>query len=117
MIDTCTITRAAAGAGDLDEETGEYDPDEPDAVYTGRCKVQQARVVAPGEPDAGERTWTVLSLEVHLPTSVTTVQVHDVVTITTSVHDPALVDRTFRVTDDPAKSLATARRLRCEEVL
>lgn len=114
MLDACTITRAGTGGPVFDPDTGEYTEPTPTTVYSGACKVQARTSVSTSA--VGGELLTMMQVEVHVPMSVTGVQVNDVVTITASVNDAALVDRGYRVTDDPAKSFATARRLRCEEV-
>lgn len=114
MVDTVTITRITPGTGELDPVTGTYDETTTSTVYSGKCKVQQRTSVSTDE--VGGTVVTVMDTEVHVPMSVTTVQVGDIATMNSAVLDPALVDRTYRITDDPSKSYATARRLRTEEV-
>jgi hypothetical protein len=115
MVDHCTITRASTEQGVLDPVTGLHVEPPPQVIYSGLCKVQRAGLT-PATPLAGERRFTVEVVEVHVPMRVTGVDVGDPVTIDSSLFDPALVGRDFTVRGDPAKSYATARRLRCEEV-
>lgn len=113
MVDTCTVTRA--GSGTTDDLTGEV-TSTPTTVYAGRCKVQQAAAMGQ-RVDAGEASTVLLRLEVHLPVAGSEdVRRGDLVTITASANDPALMGKTFRVHDQAAKSFATARRLGVEEV-
>lgn len=113
MLDACTITRGA-GESEFDPVTGTYSDPAGTSVYEGKCKVQQRPSVS--AESVGADVASVLAVEVHVPMSVTGVEIGDTVTITSSVYDQALVDRSYRVVDDPAKSYATARRLQCEEV-
>ena len=56
-----------------------------------------------------------MQLEVSIPVSSTAPKVADVVTITASQNDPALVNRVFRVREEMHKSHATARRVVVQE--
>ena len=113
MVDACRVERP----GELvtDAETGDVTPGY-SAVYEGACKVQAASSVV-SSPDAGEHSWAVQQLQVHVPVSVGPVQTDDVVTVTASVYAPHLVGRAFRVAGLAAKSWATAQRLIVEEVV
>lgn len=111
MVDECTIRRATGTVTDPD--TGRVTPTY-EQIYTGKCRVQQQQVQARAvEP--GEAHLLMLRLEVHLPMSVTGVAAGDEVVITSSAHDPDLVDRVFLVRELAHKSHATARRLGVEE--
>jgi hypothetical protein len=112
MVDTCTITRQ--GDPTTDPDTGVVTPD-PDTIYAGRCRVQQARAVGQ-RTDTGQVSVVMLRLELQIPTSVTGVAEGDDVVVDTSVHDPDLPGRRFRVRDLAHKSHASARRIGCEEV-
>ncbi len=109
MVDTCTIRRKTGTA--LNETTGKY-TDTTATIYTGMCKIQD-RVIQ-GEVEAGGRQVVILSSFLHVPMSVTTVQVDDVAEITAS-QDPAAVGRKLRVAQLFYKSYATARRLQVED--
>lgn len=113
MIDACAIT--APGEGGFDEDTGRETAGEPIEVYTGKCRIQRRSNVE-RRPEAGERSWTVESVELQLPMAVTGVEVGDTVTVTASVLDPDLAGRVFRVASLGHKTHATARRLHVEEV-
>ena len=114
MVDACTVTRPAGAAGQ-DESTGRRTAAAAATVYAGVCRVQLPDV-DPNRSDAGERTWTVERSTISLPISVLTVAVGDVIAITASALDPALVGRRYRVTGVAAKTHLTARRLSCERV-
>lgn len=111
MVDTCTITRGP-GAETFDPATGEYVTSAPVTLYTGPCRVKAAGVdvvtQAPGQADS------LLPFEVSVPITAVAFAVDDVVTITASQLDPALVGLVLRVTLIPAGSHLTARRLGCE---
>jgi hypothetical protein len=114
MVDACTFTRST-GSTSQNETTGRETAGTRATVYTGPCKVQRQRV-SPADPEAGERTVTVEQVEIHVPVESTEVRIGDVGVITSSVFDPVLVGRSFRVTGLFHKSWATSRRLRCDEV-
>ncbi|MBM0277814.1 DUF6093 family protein [Micromonospora tarensis] len=116
MVDQCVIRRDAGTT--YDPETG-YPTPSTTEVYAGKCRVQQAGGSAAGsasDRDVGEALLLVVRLEVQLPISAVGLQVDDVVEVTTSVHDPDLPGRRFRVRDVSHKTHATARRLGCEEI-
>lgn len=113
MVDACTIARKTGKS--THPTSGVVSDTYGDAYYSGPCKVQ-TRDVDPSNPEAGDAAYTVLRLRVDVPMSVTDVEVDDLVTITASTYDPALVDRTFRVVAPFYGSLKTARRLPVEEV-
>src|SRR4051812_22738716 len=114
MVDACTIQRRTGQTTDdlTALVTPTYAP-----VYTGQCKVQTAGSGGMGRRfDVAEAPVVVLRLELHLPIATSAgVARGDLVTVTASVADPALVGRTFRVHDLSHKSWATARRFLMEE--
>jgi hypothetical protein len=112
MVDACTITRI--GERVTDTTTGEV-TEPTTTLYTGKCRVQQAKADARTE-DVGEDRLLMLRLEVQLPMSVTGLEVGDRITITASVHDPDLPGRVFRIHDLAHKTHATARRVQCLEI-
>lgn len=114
MVDACTIRRVTGTTTDRDTGaiTKTYLSPNP---YAGKCRVQQHQAQARSE-DAGEDYTLLLTLEVQLPMSVTGLQSGDEVTMTSSVSDPDLPGRLFRIRDLAHKSEATARRVQCEEV-
>ena len=114
MQDACTVTRITGTS--TDPQTGVVTPTLA-TVYTGKCKIQQVVTGGLARPAlVGEAQFYQLPLHVHLPMTVTGVQVADKVTVTASVLDPDLVGRSFWVKELFHKSFATARRLGVEEV-
>lgn len=111
MVDACTIDRRTGEPTDPD--TGVITPVY-EQVYTGRCRIQ-SRNTATTSPTSGQQRVDLLTLEVQLPMSVTGLAVSDLVTVTTSVHDPDLPGRVFRVANLMHKTHATARRVQLEE--
>jgi hypothetical protein len=111
MVDACTITRV--GTRVTDTTTGEV-TEPTSTLYTGQCRVQQKQADAT-EETVGEDRLLLLRLEVQLPMSVTGLEVGDLITITSSVHDPDLPGRVFRVRDLAHKTHATSRRVQCVE--
>lgn len=107
MVDTCSIRRATGESTDgggnvITTWTG---------LYSGKCRVQQARLGQATGQDPGESYQLLLRLEVQLPMSVVGLQVGDEITITAAVRDPDLVGRVFLVRDLAHKTDATARRV------
>lgn len=112
MVDTCTITRSG-GSASQDEATGREVPAAASTVYAGKCRLQLEDVQAE-HPEAGERVATVQRTVVSVPAAVTGVRPGDLVTVTASAIDPALVGQVLRVRDVAAKTYLTARRMTCE---
>lgn len=111
MKDTCTVRRKTGTA--FNETTGKYTDIFGITVYTGKCKLQDRMVQ--GESEAGGREVVTLASVLHLPVSVSAVQVDDVAEMIAS-EDPALVGRKLRVAQVFYKTYATARRLQVEDV-
>lgn len=111
MVDTCIVRRVTGQATDLDSGviTDTYT-----TLYSGPCRFQQSDV-QPTESDVAEDFVLMQRIEVQLPMSTTGFQVDDVVECATSVSDPDLPGRTFRVHGLAHKTEATARRLRLRE--
>jgi len=110
MRDACTIRRSTGEATDANGDvTDTYDD-----LYTGKCRVQQHQATADRQ-DIGQDNLLLLRLEVQLPMSVTSLEVGDEITITSSVSDPDLPGRVFRIHDLAHKSDATSRRVQCME--
>lgn len=112
MLDTCTVERP--GAPVTDPVTGAVTPSLT-LIYTGKCKVQQTLAQA-SNPVAGGHSFTVQDTRWDSPITAGPFAVNDVVTITASALDAQLVGRKFRVTELFHKSMATAQRVRVEEV-
>lgn len=113
MVDACVV-REPSTFGEMDPGTG-LRPETPGAVvYTGKCKVQTFEAHETVS-ESGDHVFSLQRLQVHLPAT-TEVDVDQIVTVTSSVLDPNLVDRRFRVAGFLHKSFATANRVQVEEV-
>lgn len=108
MVDTCTITRP--GVASLNETTGVVTRTST-TVYSGACRVKPD--AAPGESQSGEREVVTRRFIVSIPITETGVDVDDVVTVTASDLDPALVGVELVVGGVVTGSHVTARRLVC----
>jgi hypothetical protein len=113
MVDTCTVS-APDTAGAFNEATGQYEPTAGAQKYAGKCRVRPPNV-QDRTVEAGDRVVSLRSYVVSLPLTATVFAVDDVVRITASVLDPALVGARLRVTDVAKGTHLTARRLVCEE--
>lgn len=111
---TCTITRPGAGERVFDPDANAYTDPTPTSVYTGPCKVRRTDRSG-NDTQAGEQTLRLQDLEVTLPAD-TAVAEGDVVTIDSSP-DPALVDKTLRITDVLSDDQQVNRRCLVEEVV
>lgn len=111
MVDACTIRRKT---GETTTAGGVVTPTYGAALYTGKCRVQQAAAQAQ-QQDPGEAFVLMLRLEVQLPMSVTGLQTEDEVTITASAHDPDLVGRVFLIRDLAHATHKTSRRVQVLE--
>lgn len=120
MVDTCTITRPAAPGtqGDLNKATLKYDtPAAPSTIYTGVCEVD-APPGAASEEEAAAADWATQGLQVKLPiraAGAKDVRRGDVVTIDSSLSNPALVGRKITVDGISDGTWSTRRRLACKE--
>jgi hypothetical protein len=122
MPDTVRIERVRAGRGAFNEDTGQYDNDDPDAprdlIYEGPCKIQiradiNSNIV---EPIEVEREWGYQTSTLAVPIEGTGgVRPDDVATILTSAYDPALPGREFNIHTSFHKSIATSRRFKLRE--
>ena len=115
MRDTCMITRIDPdGTPVFNSDTGLYVDPLPLTVYTGKCRVKgNARfdhvVQAGGQPV------TLYRFAVSVPVGSITFKVDDIVHVTASALDPAMVGLNLRVRQPEFGSQITARRLGCEE--
>ena len=99
----------------LDEDTGQYVDTPGPLKYSGKAKIQTVDALG-RDADAGDRVMVEARFRVDLPMSAPAAAVDDIFTATSSVHDPELVGRRFRVASLVHKSFMTARRLAVEEV-
>lgn len=123
MVDTCIIRRRTGLA--TDPVTGKVTPTyitvyptaaDVEAGNNGKCKIQtftNRELLHTG----GEHQFIVQRYEVHVPVSTVGIQANDEVLVTASVHDPDLINRSYRVVALMNKSMATARRLGVEEMV
>lgn len=109
MVDACEVSRPD---GIADPLTGEP-PRLP--IWGGPARVQTWEPQE-SNPEAGGSNLTVQRYSVHVPVGAFRPLIGDVVTVTSSKHDPYLVGREFRVVALLHKSQATAYRLSVEEV-
>lgn len=114
MVDTCTITRPAAGDPVFDPETGNYTDPTPLTVYSGKCRVQVTSSLDVRSSELGGQAVGLTRITVTIPVDATDVTPEDTVTIDAAAHDPLLATRTLTVKGAEAKTHATARRLECE---
>jgi len=112
MVDACTITRGTSSQT-FDPATGEYVTTPGETVYTGPCRVRPAgtsdRVV-----DAGGQAVSLFPFVASVPITAVRFAVDDLVTVTASALDPALVGTVLRVAQVAAGTHLTARRLGAE---
>lgn len=113
MLDACTITRP--GTPVTNPDTGDV-TNTPTTVYTGKCAVQ-SRDTDAANPEAGERTFTVVSRVVKIPANAADVQDGDVVTLTASRLNVFTVGKQYRVEGFTPDSFDTAARLPVKEIL
>lgn len=113
MVDACTITRVTPGTV-FNETTGQYDDTPPPTtVYTGKCRVKP-RDNADRVVQYGQEAVSLWPYIVSIPMAESGVELDDIVTVTASALDTALVGAGFRVRQVLAGSHLTARRLGCE---
>ncbi|MGZ4638674.1 MAG: DUF6093 family protein [Actinomycetes bacterium] len=111
MVDTCTVLRPG--------DRGAYDPttltyaSNPTPLYDGKCRVKPTNT-ADRVVEFGGEPVSLFPYVVSLPIGDLVVHVDDVVTVTASALDPALVGLKLRVRDIASGTHLTARRLGCE---
>ncbi|UJP39330.1 DUF6093 family protein [Cellulomonas palmilytica] len=113
MHDACIVRRVVDT--DVDDD-GNVTPVYSDPVYDGVCRVQTTEPQERAPEIGAAGTVTVQRYAVHIPSGSYRPVIGDVVTISTAVDDPNLVDRDFRVVGLLHKSQATAYRLAVEEL-
>jgi hypothetical protein len=111
MADACSIATPGSGEPVLDPNTGQLTYPGSTAGYTGKCRI---RPVSESAVAAGERLIVLTRYVVSIPMSADA-KVDDRVTVTSSVLDPSLAGRVFRVVGVARGTHVTARRLDCEE--
>lgn len=115
QTDACTVTRPGTAEPVYNAATDLYTYPDGTEVYEGCCRVRPADTVDL-EQDAGENVFGARRYVVSLPMSETGVRRDDIVEVTASVLDAALVGAKFRVLGALKGSQTSARRLACEEV-
>jgi hypothetical protein len=108
MVDACTVTRVTGTA--TNSTTGVVTPTT-STVYTGPCRIKPDPT--PSESQAGEREVVTRRFIVSVTTDEDGIAVDDIVTVTASELDPALVGVTLTVAGVIIGSHLTARRLVC----
>lgn len=112
MKDLCRVERK--GEPVRDPANGTYS-DTWTLVYEGKCRVQNDSNLI-RTTMTGERERSVDDTSLHVPMSVTGIEVGDRATITAAVNDPDLVNRVLWVSGHFHKADATARRLPVSEI-
>lgn len=115
MTDMCTISRRSAGV--TNTTTGAVEAVVVE-IYAGCCKVQEPLTGGDGtESPVAAADVRLLGLILALPVPDSAgVRAGDEVVITAARNDLDLVGRVYSVTGESAKTAATARRLRMQEV-
>jgi hypothetical protein len=104
MVDTCEITRTAAGS--FDDSTG-LRMEIAHTIYDGPCRIKGSSVE---QRDAGERNLAVTAPMLHLPADCSAdIRERDIVTVTDSVNDN-LIGLSFSIVGADVDSTASARR-------
>lgn len=114
MVDTCTITRNEDFTEDEDWDpvTMEYSGGDPDTVVygpNGKCYFSTGSV--PGENEEGGQVTQQARYYVNIPIDAPAVKDGDIVTATSSLRDPLLVDETFIVRGDEVGTHKVKRRI------
>lgn len=116
MADACTVGRSTQETAVVNENSGQLIPNPTTAIYSGQCRVKPLPA-SNRQVEIGERRIVLQFFIISLPMTAISVAVDDIVTITASALDGALVGRTLRVLDVERGSQITARRLLCEETV
>lgn len=113
MTSACQISRAT-GDGATDPDTGDWEPSDPDTVYSGPCRAQALandRLEVAGEAQQTARRYLVA-----IPYGGDVPQLDDTVTFTASDGDTDLIGIQLRVVDVRLGSQAWERDLIAEEI-
>lgn len=116
MLDTWTI---GADVGWTYDATLGKDAQTVDPLFTTRARMKASRTYGNLNQQAGERTVTIVTRELHIPVDSPTVPVNAVAQCT-AVHptsDPSLLGAIVRIAGPAPGSQTTARRLEVTEVL
>lgn len=114
MIDTCRITKPAAGGRTYNPATKTSSGAAPVPVREGACYLQ-VRLAEQQTPQLGGRPVSVRGYYAAVPIDWDDVEVGHTFTVLTSA-DPRLVDRTFSIADVTVDTFAAQRDLELEEV-
>jgi hypothetical protein len=113
MTAECVITRPSTAGRTFDTLSGTSAYPEPDAVYTGACRVQHPTIQdMPAGPV--ERQTVVAEYTVTVPVDTIRIQLGDTVTITACDGDPDLVGEVLTVTGVPRGSLRFVQPITCK---
>ena len=116
MRDTCRVTRAVSGTGDLDPDTGLPVANPRTVVYAGACRVRTGGSISAGSlRQSAADTVTQVTSVLSVPVSAPAVLVNDRVEITSS-ENPVLV-RLFTVSGLIPNSQSTAQRVQITAVI
>ena len=114
LPDTCTVTRAGAGAPVFNEGTGGYTNPAPVEIYDGVCRISPL----PVQDRAalfGEKGIDLVAYQATFPHDAPAFQKDDILNVTASA-DTQLVGRHLEVHGFEVKSLQTKRRVLLQEV-
>lgn len=114
LFATDAVVERVVGEGEFDETTGEVDPDEVEVIYDGPCIIRPMKRREGSDVTTGEREVRFLDVEAKFPVD-TPILKDDLVTVTASEHDPALVGVVFRITDVPLDEWQISRRAVLEQ--
>lgn len=114
MIDEGTITRPSGDGGTTDPVTGEWIPDAPATVYTGRARLRQT-TAQDQQIVFGDINTTVSRYTVSLPHDAPLVEVGDIFKLT-ETSDPEVLNVSMRVVIVVGKSVLMYRQLGVEVV-
>jgi hypothetical protein len=117
LTDTCQIHERTLDDDTFDEEQGTYALAVGDLVYDGPCALipsAQERVVT--STDGAVYDGPKRAYDLYLPADTVGPKPDHIVTMTSSLRDPAIPGREFSVVDDIINSFDVVRRLRLAEV-
>lgn len=115
MDDTCVITRNDAGDTDavLDQNTGQLVQNPASTRYEGRCLLKAPSGLVNRPAEQGGMFYTLSTYQLKLPLSEldesTEPQPGDLVLMTSSRRDPAVVGKQFRILSVDVRTMAVSR--------